>query len=252
MRIQKQILAEYGAPEVGIWTAKNGKPWLTRLGRSNSGRVTASWRANGKLGFGWTAGADNRFPLVHARVAIIDEAKILEWAGPQPIKQVAEPHIWSRTTAFAYLSASPNDRGDVGISVAFGGPRHFPSYAVGVLTSSPAVSPRAEAAWQWGLTVAREGLNTPYCLKKSIGPQSDLAEYRFDRECGSWGDYFAVRPHGSHPHTWVTAGYTIRSTGANELLKAEAEFIWFESFGSGPISNRSPKGVTPAALRSRQ
>jgi hypothetical protein len=138
-------------------------------------------------------------------------------------------------TAFAYLSASPNDRGDVAVSLSFGGPKHFPSHAVGVLTAGPAANrPGETTSWEWGLTLAREGRNTPYCDR--------------DRECGKWGDYFAVRPHGKHPHTWVTVAYTIQSVGTDEALKAEAEFVWFENFADSAWR----RVANPAALPSRR
>jgi hypothetical protein len=228
--------------------AKNGKPWLKRLGESNGGRITAGWRANGYLGFAWTAGADNRFPFVHARVALIEEDKVMGWTGPLALRPSAQPHIWSSTKAFAYPAAAPNDRGDVAVSIAFGGPNHFPSYAVGVLT---ATSRDSSEPWRWGLTVAREGLNTPYCLMPVVQPSGNI-EYKSDRECGKWGDYFTVRPHGAEPNTWTTVGFTIRSTGENELLKAEAEFFWFENFGSAEAAARARSAATPGAQRSRQ
>jgi hypothetical protein len=218
--------------------AKNGQPWLLRA----NNRLLAGWEAKEHIGFAWNAGEDDRFPRAQIRVAMIDPTVILNPANDLPVAAMAEPHIWSDTKAIAYPAAAANSRGDVAVSVAFAGPQHLPSYAVGVLvpsdrkelvtTDRPSTAASADDAnagpatgtdaWTWGFTVVKEGNSTPPCPPDQ--PQ----------RCGVWGDYYSVRPHGSAPSTWVGVGYTLQNKGT-EKLRAEAIYTWF---GHKPMINK--------------
>ena len=185
--------------------APNKRPWLNRA----DGRITAGWKAGQLLGFAWTAGADNRFKFPHVRVAVADQAKVEQSFGPGRVSPTAEPHIWSNSFGIAYPAASPNSDGDVGVIVTFGGPKHFPSQAIGVFPKN--------LSEPFRLTQATNGLNTPICPKQNNEK---------DFNCGVWGDYFTVRPHGVESNTWVTVGYTMQNSD-KQAVKAESEFLQF-------------------------
>jgi hypothetical protein len=98
------------------------------------------------------------------------------------LKPIAEPHIWSPNLAYAYPSAAPNENGDIGLSMFFGGPKNYPSAGVGVLKSDG-------DQWKATLTILGEGKTTPRCVKKD----------GIDDSCGTWGDYMSVRADPKHP-----------------------------------------------------
>ena len=138
-------------------------------GRSDP-RITAGWLSNGELGFGWTASAGSGFVHPHVRFAIIDISTM---------NVVNEPHLWNQNFPFAYPAAAPNGSGRVGLGVHFG---NNPNHAVGVLNQ--AVGP---PVWQL----------------------EDTATSTHSPSANTWGDYAAVRPHGTDPDAWVATGYAL-------------------------------------------
>lgn len=167
--------------------APDGRNWLGDVDTS----VTAGWLASGVLGFAWTAGADARHPFPHVRVAQIDA---------ETSRLVAEPHLWSDQLAYAYPAVAPSSRGEVAISVSFGGGQFAPSHAVGRLKpGGKDVLPR------WDLHMTRRGEHGP--------------------ENGTWGDTLSICPHPKEPGTWVATGYTLQDGGEGE--NAEILYVHF-------------------------
>jgi hypothetical protein len=204
----------WASPATMTSKAKNGHLWLRRA----DDRITAGWLGDGLVGFAWTGAETGRFPHVHVRVAMLRADEVVAHQGPASMSPLAQPHLWHPSFAIAYPGAATNSRGEAAFAVAFGGPSTFPSFAIGVLTNSRQQdSPERDTEWDWGFNVAREGRNTPYCLEGGIK----------DLDCGEWGDYFTVRPHGAEPDTWVTVGHTLSNDDPNEELKANVEFFWF-------------------------
>lgn len=169
---------------VALWSAgtysapgPDGRNWL---GRCDS-RITAGWVANGVIGFLWTVnrqGAARPFP--HVRVVRINEAsKTL----------INQPDIWNAQFAYAYPDVSPNDRGDIGVTLFRGGGSLHPGHVVGI--------------WDdyfngWSLQATLNGTNGP----------AD----------GKWGDYLSCRRHSPDGLTWVASGYTLQGgSSRNEV-----------------------------------
>lgn len=204
--------------DTGNAEGPNRHPWIAD--RCDS-RVTAGGVTDTEIGFAWTAARDNRFFRPQVRVAIIPRSAI-DAAGepPAPIATAYEPHIWSQNVGIAYPTAGVNGLGQVGLSIAFAGPRNHPSHAIGFLSRIGQPSD-----WSWQLKVARAGLSGP---KKII----DEKWVKF----GIWGDYFSVRPHPVYPRAWVTVGYTLQNGDKDEALKAVAEFTVFSARGAGSIT----------------
>jgi hypothetical protein len=174
--------------------APNGKPWLDRA----DGRMASAWIARGVIGFAWNAGLDKLYPLPHVRVAKVKESDVA--AGKTPLTPLAQPHLWSSKLALAYAAAAPDNGGDVGLIVSYGGKSNYPGFAVAVL-------PDDNAAVK--LVSVREGRNTPQCPK----------------DCGVWGDYFAVR--GLASGGWAATGYTIQTSASNPYGVA-LEYVTFK------------------------
>jgi hypothetical protein len=65
--------------------------------------------------------------------------------------------------------------------------------------------------------------------------------------CARWGDYFGVRPHGKDPTTWVTVGYVLANSDANEDIRAEATYAWFGLQGRRIVSSAPGDTPQPAA-----
>jgi hypothetical protein len=174
----------------------NGSPWLNRLDE----RITAGWASGDIVGFAWTsgkieAGDGADYPYPHVRVAILRRGD-LESGGTAILHPVSEPHIWSSKFAISYPAAAPNEAGDVGIGLYFGGSKHFPSAAVGFFRQT-------DQNWETILTVLATGKNTPRC-RKSEG---------VDNKCGAWGDYISIRPDPNDAHTWQVAVHTAEDEG---------------------------------------
>ncbi len=216
--------------DTGNAEGPNRWPWIAN--RCDS-RVTGGWATDTEIGFAWTAARDNRFFRPHSRVAIISRAAIDAAGEPAtPITPIYEPHIWSNNVGIAYPSAGVNGAGQVGLSIAFAGPRNHPSHAVGFLRRKG-----RPADWSWQLMVTRAGLS---------GPQKIIdGEWQ---KFGVWGDYFYVRPHPTNPRAWVTVGYTLQNEG-KEALKAVAEYTVFSARGSGAETAEQPVASGTSARR---
>jgi len=177
--------------DVSAWTqgsynaaGPDGNNWLSRT----DGRITGAWVAEGVLGFMWTANASDSRPVPHVRVVRLDEkTKAL----------INEPDIWSSSTAYAYPTACPNDRGHVGITLfrSDAGAVH-PSHVVGILDDySPG----------WSIQATRDGTH---------GPND-----------GKWGDYLSCRRHSPDGLTWIATGFTLRGGSARSNI--EPRFVHF-------------------------
>ncbi len=191
----------------------NGNPWLNRA----DARLTGGWVTDKTIGFTWTSGKidkaegnGGKYPYPHIRIAIVDRAAV-EAGGSDPLKPIAEPHIWNSETAFAYPSAAPNGNGDVGLSMFYGGPKNYPSAAVGVL------KPDADGKWNATLSFLAKSETTPRCATKG----------GVDDSCGKWGDYMSVRADADKPDGWYVAAHNETDHGGKERPKVSVTFGTF-------------------------
>lgn len=143
-----------------------GGGWLTRA----DDRVTAAWRARGRLGVHWTAGRMPGRPHPYVRSVVLDEASL---------SVVSEPDLWSATAAWAYPGAAVDRFSRVGVAAYTAGSTQ-PALAVGLLDPS--------AASGWDMTVAATSTHAP--------------------ASGTWGDYLTVRPRPRGG--FVAAGCTMQ------------------------------------------
>lgn len=162
-----------------------GVPWLRRC----DDRVTGAFRSGGRLGFLWSSGRTAGRPQPFVRTALLDEATL---------RVVAEPDLWSPSTAWAYPAAAPSRAGRVGIAAYAGGSTH-PALAVGTLDEPPGVAPT------WSMTSVATSTH---------GPSQ-----------GTWGDYLTIRAHPSRRTAWVAAGCTLQ--GGADRRNVEPRVVVF-------------------------
>lgn len=205
----------------------NSRPWLNRL----DDRITAGWATDETVGFAWASAlitpAPGRaaYPHPHVRVAIVPKAQLLSGPATLPRDAVDEPHIWNSTVAMVYAAAAPNNEGTVGLSLYFGGKKHFPSAAIGVLR-------KQGGNWNATLTVLATGKNSPRC-KVSGG---------FDDECGAFGDYIHVRPQLDDPKGWYVAVHSPQDKG-DVKPKVEVTLGLYKLKGAVPLA-AGPQSLT--------
>jgi hypothetical protein len=147
----------------------SGQRWLYIY----QGVVLGSVRIGDDLYFAWTAGIGSG-PLswlVQPHVELAEMTTSFRFLGQRA--------IWNPGFAFAYANLATS-KGDLGISLAYGGGQYYASTAEGDLTQSPYLV----------VSVARSTANCG---------------------CGRWGDFYAIRPGYANASSklsgqWVAAG----------------------------------------------
>lgn len=161
----------------------DGRDWLGRC----DPRITGAWVAENIIGFMWTVNARGSRPNPHVRVVRIRE---------DTKARIDEPDIWSNVAAWAYPAACPNDRGDVGFSLSYGGGRQNVGHVVGI----------------------RDAYSAPYLVVLSrVGSNGP------DRNV--WGDYVNARRHSPDGLTWIASGYTMQ--GGIGRANVEPRYVHF-------------------------
>jgi hypothetical protein len=187
--------------------APDGQQWLDNLRAAGTGSVVAATykpgsgqtAGHGEVWLGWTAGRDSAGctqgrPQPYVKIARIDDTTL---------DSVGEYHIWNTPYAFAYPSLATSPAGDIGVSVAFGGPGDFASTTVGYLGDF--VVYYVEAS---DLTLTFP-LNNPdgTALLDSAG--NPVLGTRF-------GDMFAVRRSGPDDSLFSSEGYAYKFVDATQ------------------------------------
>lgn len=172
--------AEPSEPPIEVsvepWTEpdQHGEAWLQRA----DGTLMAAWAEGHHLGFAWTAGHTAAYPRPHVRVAILDR---------KTLGVVAQPHLWNRTTDFAFPAVAVNRSGSAGISLLYDGDDGFPGHAVGVLHEPCDL----DGPWEWEVVSVRES--------------AAVTE--------PWGDYLAIVPDARNSAGWLATGYALDAEG---------------------------------------
>jgi len=176
---QVQSISTFVRPWGAAQTLTAGGSWLGRLSTPNGydDRICAAWLASGTLGFMWNANNDVFYPHPYVRVVRLrEDNKTL----------IDEPDIWNPNLVFAYPACSPNDRGQIGLTLFYSDPSGPPRHAVGILDD---FSPT------WRLQGTRDSTNAP--------------SNQF------WGDYLACRRHSPDGLTWLASGFTLQNGGSD-------------------------------------
>ena len=158
-------------------------------GRADS-RITSGWLSGDTIGFFWNAdqggqsvhGATFNWPYINAATFNVTDMTYKD-----------RPYLWSDSFAFLYGSASPNNNGDVGIEVVYGGGDRYPSLAAGIADSVSGNPP------PWDLTTLMVGTSAPIR--------------------GEWGDYITVRSDSGSGDNWISVGFTLQGCGLDECIE---------------------------------
>jgi hypothetical protein len=108
----------------------NGAKWLEPGSKIDSSVVGAA-RRRGELWAAWSGARrvhdkrENTFPHPHIGIAII---------SVQSFSLVTERFLWNPEHAFAYPSLATNPSGEIALTFAWGGDRHYVQHGVGFLT----------------------------------------------------------------------------------------------------------------------
>lgn len=160
--------------------------WLNKLDNFPKFGVTGATRHGNEVWFAWTASSGDgghggfSFPNPHVQVVKIDVKNSYKLLDHFP--------IWNNDHAFAYPCLATNDRGEVGVSLGWGGAKKFyANSAVGILGDFvvwyPELSDTATTRWGDYVTVRQASPQTGmfagfgYAILKD---STKTAGYRFD------------------------------------------------------------------------
>jgi len=167
--------AAYNAPGKGNHTAicSDGINFLA----NDDDRILAAWVAKGVIGFMWDAAQGGGFARPYVMVARFNQ---------NDRSLAGQGQITNQNIAFSYPSVHPNDRGDLGGTIAFG---------CGGNSGSPGLS-------AWIADDFNNGTITPLeTLTVAVGNRAEVR----------WGDYFAARVHSPFGNTWVGTGFVLNN-----------------------------------------
>jgi hypothetical protein len=166
--------------------------------------ILAAWVGGGKIGFMWGSAQGGDFPWPNVRYARFNIAGLSLFDQGQ---------IWNSDYAWAYPSAHPNARGDVGGTIAAGGG--------GTNIPYPGV-------WAWIAddfnSDTIEPLENAFVAVGNSGPISNR-----------WGDYFTARRSVPYGDTWVGTGFVLN--GGQTGGFTQPRFVWFGREQDSPPSS---------------
>lgn len=147
------------------------------------------------LYFYWNASNDATYPNALVRAAVFNQS------GYAVVNQ---PHIWSSSFCFGYPAVSANQRGDVGLSIAWGGKNGG---------SGPAL-------------VAGVGIADDYSSSAGFfGSVTSTATGTHQPPDGRYGDFLTVRPHQPCDLWWTAENFAyLNGSAATNVNARYVEF----------------------------
>jgi hypothetical protein len=194
---------------------REGHNWLGHT----DGRILTAWRLEGKegkIGFAWNAGPSQGFPQPHVRAVLLAE---------DSLSVIAQPVLWNRDYAFAFPAITANGKGEVGVSVHYGGGQHYPSHAVGRW-----IADGEHQVGRWELSSSAEGQASP------------------DQD--TWGPSLSIQADDSDPAGWVTVGASLKLKPAGNQPRSEVE-IRLIKFATASPEAGGPAPGAPASTPER-
>lgn len=153
-----------------------------------------------RLQFYWNGGNDATHPQAYIRSAVF---------GLPSLTLLAEPNINNNEFCFGYADVHPNARGDLGLSLAFGGRNGGGGRALG---AGVAIEDEFTPGYSLGtVRVTTDGTDMP------SSPNPKLHQ--------RYGDYLSVKAHEPCPLWWTAANYAFSGGGnAANLVGRYLEF----------------------------
>lgn len=164
-------------------------------------RILGAWVANGVVGFMWHAAQGGGFIYPQTWVVRLQ-------ASDRSF--LSEGQIYNDNFAFMYPSVHPNDRGDLGGTIAFGGGAENPGAGAWI---ADAYDPGTV------LDGGTDGITANTFVQGDAGPAPN------DNGVGRWGDYLTTRQNVPYGYTWGGSGFGLVGGPDNE--DAEPHYVWF-------------------------
>ncbi len=194
--------------------APDGQQWLDSSRTSASSIIGATRkpfsglvqpgqpRPDGEVWLAWGSGRDTTGtppctqgrPQPYVKIVRVDD---------QTLDAVGEYHIWNTPYAFAYPALATDPNGNIGVSVAFGGPANYASTTVGYLGDFVVYY------------VEPSDVTLTFTQNNSAGAlitNSDGTPTLFTR----YGDYFTVRNSGPSNADFSSQGYAVKLVDATK------------------------------------
>ena len=155
-------------------------------------RVRAGWTAKGAVGFLWSAGRNENkgFPHPYINAATFHTSDL---------SYKDRPSIWSKTNAWTWAAAYPNERGDV---------------AIALWKMSDTTDPQLYV----GIDDDFTGTSSPWQMQQVVSSTTSLTGI-------NWGDYLRVRPHAPAGLGWILSGFVAVKKGSDTVI--EPHFVIF-------------------------
>jgi len=142
----------------------------------------------GRLQFYWNAAKDAKHKQAYVRSAVFDLPGL---------SLLAEPNVHNPDFCYGYADVHPNARGDLGVTIAFGGKDGGNGRA---LASGVAIEDEYTTKYK---------LNTVYVTTNGTDMPSSNNKSWDQR----YGDYLSVKPHDPCPLWWVAGNYALSGGG---------------------------------------
>jgi hypothetical protein len=188
--------------------APDGQQWLDNSRTSASSIIGATRKPfsglvqprqptpNGEVWLAWGSGRDTAGASPCTQGRLQPYVKIVR-IDDQTLDSVGEYHIWNTPYAFAYPALATDPSGNIGVSVAFGGPSNYASTTVGYLgdfvvyyveaSDVTLTFPKTNSSGQ----VIYNGNGTPVLATR-------------------YGDFFTVRNSGPSNADFSSQGYAVK------------------------------------------
>ncbi len=142
----------------------------------------------GRLQFYWNAAKDSKHMQAYVRSAVFDLPGL---------NVLAEPNVHNKDFCYGYADVHPNARGDLGVTIAFGGRDGGNGRA---LAAGVAIEDEYTTGYKLETVyVTTDGTDMPSSKNKS-----------WDQR---YGDYLSVKPHNPCPLWWVAGNYALSGGG---------------------------------------
>jgi hypothetical protein len=164
-------------------------------------RILGAWVANGVIGFMWNAAQGGGFAFPHVQVLRFNESDR---------RLLSQGQIWNGDHAWLYPSVHPNNRGDLGGTIASGGGSFYPDAAAWIADdfNGGRITPLESLAFATG----------------TAGPCDPIFAPSGGGCYNRWGDYFSTRVSVPYGNTWVGTGFVLNGTNG---VTRDPRYVWF-------------------------
>jgi hypothetical protein len=165
----------------------DGRSWCDHV----DNWIWGAWVAHGVLGFMVPSAQGGGYPYPNVQVFRFRESDRA---------LLSQQALWSPNMAWLFPAVHPNDRGDLGGTIAFGGGAAYPG------------------ATAWIADDVNGGVLVP--LDNRV-----FADGQFGPDSTRWGDYYTTRRNVPYGNTWSASGHCL--IGGSHDGNAVGHYAWF-------------------------